>query len=529
MSYKVNYSDNSKTQLIVDDNSVNSQTSVNLVGRKYSRYGEAIAENFLHLLENFANGDAPQSPIEGQLWYDKTNNNMKYYTKNNKWQSFSNIFTTDIQPITSDSRIGDIWVKPSTGKIHFYVNNAWTELGNNTTTIITNETGGTNNNTDTSVVRNGVAARSRKDTQGNSHQTLEFVVNSKTVSIISSDDISWIPASVGINAEYVEGSTTTLLVNQFPLIKKGINLNPTGSTKYSLHNYMVTELGSVKINVGRGDLYIENNEYDNFNGAGLTIKTTSNPVEGNIFSVRSSGDLCRLWVGQTVTSSGNNDFYAGFTGTRGQEFDSTKYNIMLTANGTISAKLASGEWIATEQEAKSGSITNKLMTPATTKQFIDAYSVIPPGAIMAFAMEAVPNGWLKCDGTTRLRSDFPALFAAINTIYGSTGTTTFNLPDYRGAFLRGKDDGKGLDPNRAFASYQEDDTKSHTHTITDPGHFHTIGTDDNDAGGTTTIDGSNTVAANRPTSTATTGITINATGGTETRPKNYAIVYCIKT
>ena len=511
MSYNVNYSDNSKTPLIVDDSSVNSQTSVNLVGRKYSRYGEAISENFLHLLENFANGDAPQSPIEGQFWYDKTNNNMKYYTKNNKWQSFSNIFTTDIQPITSDSRIGDIWVKPSTGKIHFYVNGTWTELGGNTTTIINNESGGSTT-PETTIVRNGIASRTRKDTQGNSHQTVEFIVNSKTVSIMSSDDISWIPASVGINAEYMEGSTTTLLVSQFPSIKKGINLNPSGATKYDLHNYIVTELGSVKINVGRGDVYIENNQYDNFNGAGLTIKTSSNPVEGSIFSVRSFGDLSRLWVGQTVTSSGNNEFYSGFTGERGQEYDSTKYNIKLSLNGTISAKLASGEWLATEQEAKTGSITNKLMTPATTKQLFDSYNFVPSGAIMAFAMEIIPVGWLKCDGRAISRTTYASLFAAINTIYGQgNGTNTFNLPDYRGAFLRGKDDGRGLDPNRAFGSYQEDELKSHTHDYQVPAII-TNGERDN----------------NRQFGETFTPAITGATGGTETRPKNYAIVYCIK-
>jgi microcystin-dependent protein len=527
MSYNVNYSDNSKSPLIVDDNSVNSQTSVNLVGRKYSRYGEAISENFLHLLENFADGTAPNSPIQGQIWYDKTNNIMKYYTKNNKWQSFSNIFTTNEQPLNVDSRVGDIWIKPSTGKIHFYNNNEWTELGS--TTVIINESGDSSTPT-TTIVRNGIATKTRKDTQGNSHQTLEFIVNSKTVSVISSDDASWIPASVGTNAEYLEGSSTVLLVSQFLSIKKGINLNPSGTTKYNLHNYIVSELGPVKINVGRGDVYIEENQYDNFNGAGLTIRTSSNPVEGSIFSVRSSNNASRLWVGQNITSVPSNDFGVGLDGILGEEYKDL-YNIKLTTTGTIYAKFAGGSWLATEEEAKLGSLTNKLMTPATTKQLVDTYNFVPSGAIMAFAMETIPTGWLKCDGSSRLRSAYPLLFAAINTLYGqgnSSNSTTFNLPDFRGTFLRGKDDGRGLDANRSLGSYQDDEIKSHNHTITDPGHFHTVGTDDNDSGGTTTIDGSNTISAQKPTSTSTTGITINSTGGTETRPKNYAIIYCIK-
>ena len=124
----------------------------------------------------------------------------------------------------------------------------------------------------------------------------------------------------------------------------------------------------------------------------------------------------------------------------------------------------------------------------------------------------------KCDGTAVLRSAFPALYAAINTIYGQgNGTTTFNLPDYRGAFLRGKDDGRGLDPNRAFASYQEDEFKSHTHRIID--------TSNGGSGDMiNSFDTLDDIAQSGGAYVETT-----STGGTETRPKNYAIVYCIKT
>ena len=124
---------------------------------------------------------------------------MKYYTKNNKWQAFANIFTTKAQPLATDSKVGDIWINPSTGKLHFYVNETWTEIGNTTnTTIIVNETVDptpTPNPTPT-VVRNGIVAKTRKDINGNAHQTVELIVNSKTVTIFSSDDASWIPASV---------------------------------------------------------------------------------------------------------------------------------------------------------------------------------------------------------------------------------------------------------------------------------------------------------------------------------------------
>ena len=71
MAYTVNKSNNSASpnQYTVQDGVVNSQTDLSFIGKGYAGYGELIAENFLHLLENFSNTSAPTKPIEGQLWY----------------------------------------------------------------------------------------------------------------------------------------------------------------------------------------------------------------------------------------------------------------------------------------------------------------------------------------------------------------------------------------------------------------------------------------------------------------------------
>jgi phage-related tail fiber protein len=72
----------------------------------------------------------------------------------------------------------------------------------------------------------------------------------------------------------------------------------------------------------------------------------------------------------------------------------------------------------------------------------------PSGAVMAFAGSAAPEGWLICDGSSVSRTQYASLFAAIGTAHGSgDGTTTFQLPDYRGRFLRGVDDGQKRDPD----------------------------------------------------------------------------------
>ncbi|MEG5833968.1 phage tail protein [Enterobacter kobei] len=83
------------------------------------------------------------------------------------------------------------------------------------------------------------------------------------------------------------------------------------------------------------------------------------------------------------------------------------------------------------------------------------------GMLAAFAANSAPTGWLAADGSAVSRTTYARLFSRIGTIYGSgNGTTTFNLPDGRGVFLRGFDAGRGLDSGRVFGSYQEDSVKT---------------------------------------------------------------------
>ncbi len=116
---------------------------------------------------------------------------------------------------------------------------------------------------------------------------------------------------------------------------------------------------------------------------------------------------------------------------------------------------------------------NELGTPTFFKRVNGTWSeIIPaqfpdrPGFVRAYAGSAVPSGYLECDGAAVSRATYASLFAAIGTVYGGgNGTTTFNLPDLRGQFVRGWDHGRGLDNGRAFGSAQDSDNKSHTHTL----------------------------------------------------------------
>ena len=87
----------------------------------------------------------------------------------------------------------------------------------------------------------------------------------------------------------------------------------------------------------------------------------------------------------------------------------------------------------------------------------DLSGMVPSGAVLYFAGQTAPAGWLKANGAAVSRTAYAALFAAIGTTYGAgDGSTTFNLPDLRGEFMRGWDDGRGIDHGRAFGSAQGD-------------------------------------------------------------------------
>jgi microcystin-dependent protein len=142
-------------------------------------------------------------------------------------------------------------------------------------------------------------------------------------------------------------------------------------------------------------------------------------------------------------------------------------------------------------------------------------AAVPVGSITMYAANTAPTGWLECSGAAVSRTTYAGLFAAIGTVFGSgDGSTTFNLPDMRGEFARGWDNGRGIDPARAFGSAQGGAIEAHVHSVQPPS-----ATDDTGAGLTTTgTGGAETIT---PYNTA-------STGGSETRPRNIALMFIIK-
>lgn len=149
---------------------------------------------------------------------------------------------------------------------------------------------------------------------------------------------------------------------------------------------------------------------------------------------------------------------------------------------------------------------------------------IASGAIQAFAMSSAPTGWLKANGLAVSRVTYSSLFSAIGTTYGAgDGSTTFNLPDLRGEFLRGWDDERGVDPSRSFGGNQADEIRAHNHSngiyanLLRPPYGGSLTGNDTQGSGSEQAVGPND---SQPIASA---------GGWETRPRNIALLYCIKT
>lgn len=175
-------------------------------------------------------------------------------------------------------------------------------------------------------------------------------------------------------------------------------------------------------------------------------------------------------------------------------------------------------------DAPTGALVWDSSTHAPLSYFDNAGKLVLPagivgagavGEVVFFARPSAPDGYLKANGAGISRTAYSALFAAIGTTFGAgDGTTTFNVPDLRGEFIRAFDEGRGADTGRAFGSWQPDLFRSHTHS--------TVQMIYNDA-----IDGVDSVTRwsyEHHNEARETGVT----GGIETRPRNVALLACIK-
>lgn len=135
MPYTIDFSNITKDPIIVEDNTVEStRTSLDIPGRNTTGYGTIVGQNFIKLLENFANGSPPRTPVEGQLWFDSNSKRLLVSdstadagASNNNWRPASGVYTQETEPL--NALTGDLWVDTDSQRMYLYTGSTWILVG----------------------------------------------------------------------------------------------------------------------------------------------------------------------------------------------------------------------------------------------------------------------------------------------------------------------------------------------------------------------------------------------------------------
>ena len=201
MSYNVRYSELNnpqKTTLVVEDQTLNTETSLTFVGKNYAGYAQFVAENFLHLLENFAKATAPTNPVQGQLWFDSTAgvSQLKVFD-GTTWTAAGSVKKATSAPSVSNSIKGDLWVDTDNQQLYMFSGSSWVLIG-------PQFSGG---------LKTGPDVESIVDTSNNAHGVVSLYSDGDRIAIIS-------------NAQFAPKSS----IIGFEIIGKGLNLSTVDAT-----------------------------------------------------------------------------------------------------------------------------------------------------------------------------------------------------------------------------------------------------------------------------------------------------------
>jgi microcystin-dependent protein len=216
-------------------------------------------------------------------------------------------------------------------------------------------------------------------------------------------------------------------------------------------------------------------------------------------------------------------------------------NVSITSDGNITtpslyvnnnATIAGILTIGTNSVTING-ITNNISGVSSVTDEIGGYLTNPPGTLIFHCGSSAPPGYLKANGANISRSAYSALFNALGTTFGAgNGSTTFTLPDMRGEFPRGWDDGRGADSGRAFGTTQAEMINQHKHWVSgaafDDGNMSTSGSSNTQDYGLAADAGSYSVDDPNKIFGRFTRNDPGFGSNNETRPRNIALLACIK-
>ena len=203
MAYKINNTFGTLLVTLADGTIDTATTDLALFGKGYAGFGEKLNENLVKLLENFNNTSAPSNKVVGQMWYDKTNNQINVYT-GSKWKPVGSTSNSATAPTNAVQ--GDMWFDTTNAQLYVYSGTAWTLIG--PTTVAGSGV--------TSVVPETV-----KDTTGVNRGILKLVSNDTVVGVVS--NLAFTPSSS-------DTASAALVTAGFATVAQGIQLSSSVSS-----------------------------------------------------------------------------------------------------------------------------------------------------------------------------------------------------------------------------------------------------------------------------------------------------------
>ena len=275
MAYTINLT-NGTIFATIADGTINTSSSMVLVGKNYAGYGEFLDENFVHLLENSANTTAPGAPLTGQLWWDSANGLMKAYN-GATWKTISS--TTAQSTAPTNNVQGDLWYDTVNAQLKVWTGAAWLLVG----PAFTSGQGTT-----------GAIADTITDNVSVSHVVIKLYVEDNVVGIVSKDAAFTPQSSISGFTTVRPGITlSTLIGSQVPLFQGTASVAQTlegyDPTDFLLKNVAETTTGTFAVLNNTG-LSVGSNQDIRLGVSGTTATIYNQTSNGNItFNVNKAG------------------------------------------------------------------------------------------------------------------------------------------------------------------------------------------------------------------------------------------------
>ncbi len=336
MSYVINRF--SGQQLVVlEDGTLDTSTSIGLLGRNYVGYGEVQNENFLFLMENFANDSPPARPLSGQTWFNTFTNSLNVYT-GDEWAPVGTAIVDTTEPTGFD---GGLWYKSTTDQLFVYKDGLWRLVGPEAV-----EGAGTTR----------LRAKNLLDSDNVNHAVLELLVNGTTLAICVNEQfvinpLNYIPGfddelKPGINVSSLKNLVGSLVGNadSASILSPGRTIN---GVFFDGANDITIKSSTTNI-LTRGT-YLTGLNFDGSTATTWSVDATSDNIIGKVVARDSQGDfsagtITANLVGNlsgNVTSLGTSTFnivqaneFVGAT-LSGNAFTATKFQTARTINGVL--------------------------------------------------------------------------------------------------------------------------------------------------------------------------------------------------